>query len=100
VKIIGEELPEGVKLTVILIRTEDRKYGPSPAPLDERGHFIIKDLVRGQYEVRLQYGVTGKPTNEMVTKLFPRLAAVKQLVTVSDGNETQTTLTVDLSQEN
>jgi len=99
VKIIGAELPEGIRLSVNLRRTENHTFGLVPALLDERRHFIIKDLVPGQYEVRLQYGVSGKPTNEMVTKIFPRLAAVKQLVTVSDGIETQTTLTVDLSQE-
>lgn len=104
VKIIGGELPEGVRFTVSVRRTDGATSNMAGAQIDERGQFLVRDLPPGEYEVRMMQSFSGRPTNEVVTKDFPRiakaLAYAKQTVMVTNGNVAQTTFTVDLSQEN
>lgn len=100
VKIVGGTLPEGVMISVSLRRTDGGYYQPL-TQLDARDQFFFKDVLPGEYELRLSANFPGnRPQRELVEKIYPRLAKARQMISVSNGNEVQTTFTVDLSQEN
>lgn len=99
VKFIGGELPAGVRLYAILKRTDSSITQRSMA-VDDRGQFLMKSLAPGEYELRLSSSYpVGQPPPEVISKIFPRIANAKQIVTLVNDVETQTTFTVDLSQE-
>lgn len=120
IKIVGGTLPEGVRLTanlrqinnssvtnqsapvaVILGQPNNSSAINQSAPIDDRGQFIVRDLIPGTYELSLGYSFTfERPvTKEAMAKVFA-ISKVKQTVTATNGAEAQVTLTLDLSQEN
>ncbi len=100
VKIIGGDLPAGIKLYVSLERSDGMGGYRPMTPLDDRGQFFVKSLMPGEYELRLSSSFSGgQPPREVISKIFPRLANAKQIVTLTNGIETQAIITIDLSQE-
>ncbi|MGE0885777.1 MAG: hypothetical protein AB7P14_19685 [Blastocatellales bacterium] len=99
-KIVGGELPEGIKLAIgCKGNTVGTRYFPS-TPLDMRNQFLFTGLPTGEYELYISASFpNGRPPSGVVEKIFPRLARARQYVSVSNGNETQVTFTVDISQE-
>jgi hypothetical protein len=107
VKLVGGELPEGIRLSVRLRRHDPGSSSPIGIPvgpmitLDAQGNFLVKDLVPGEYEAIVSPVYPGvRPSREFVEKFLPRIARTRQRISISNGNESQVTLTVDLSQEN
>lgn len=99
-KIVGGELPEGIRLAIgCKGNTVGTRYFPS-TPLDMRNQFLFTSLPAGEYELYISASFpNGRPPSGVVEKIFPRLARARQYVSVSNGNETQVTFTVDISQE-
>lgn len=61
------------------------------APVDARGHFLIKNLSPGSYEVTIQVRAIGGPSPPHRPVPPP-----KELVTVTNGSESEVTFVVDV----
>jgi len=96
VKVVGGILPENFKLLVRVTRTGALAAGPPLSP-DANGQFLLRDLVPGEYEIRVYSNITGQIPQELARVIFPILANIKQFVTVRNGEQAQTTITIDLS---
>jgi hypothetical protein len=98
VKIIGGNLPEGVGLYVAAKLTGANPTNGMSWPVDARGQFVVKDLTAGEYELRLMLRFYSQPSPEL-SRLYSLFNKTLQTVTVGNGGETQTTITVDLSRK-
>jgi hypothetical protein len=86
------ELPEGTRLFITLQKPgEDANARPlAYTQADARGRFLLEGIAAGEYQIILR-------------AMFPpsfgrgRLDTVKQTVTVSNGVETEATLTLDMT---
>ena len=90
VKIENGPLPEGARMFVTARRRGDTT-GPERrgAQVDSRGSFVIEGMSSGEYELTLQIFSPGAPQR--------RIAPVKQIVTVTNGVESEATFTLDLN---
>jgi len=91
----GAALPDGAFFSV-MARRADSAQALSDARSDSRGNFIIERLPPGQYEVTVEPHFSGPPPPE-----FQRggsTARVRQTAVVANGQQTQITFTLDLSQ--
>lgn len=84
--------PEGT-VFMVMLSTEGSEEGSSKrtVEVDSRGHFFADDVPPGTYELTVfaQLGDRG----------VPGFTPVKQMVTITKGNETQVTLNVDLDRK-
>jgi protocatechuate 3,4-dioxygenase beta subunit len=84
-------LPEGTQMYISARRRGDTA-GPDRrgAQVDSRGRFVLEGMSSGEYELTLQTFTPGAQQPR-------RFAPVKQSVTVTNGVESETTLTLDLN---
>jgi protocatechuate 3,4-dioxygenase beta subunit len=97
VKIEGGPL-EGVNLYVLYRSTSDRPNSFSQADLDARGHFVIKGLIPGEYELvigPMSVWVSG----DRGGRTMNRMPTVKQIVIVGAGADAEVTLVMSLKPE-
>ncbi|MEP7271824.1 MAG: carboxypeptidase-like regulatory domain-containing protein [Acidobacteriota bacterium] len=107
VKVIGGTLPEGVQLSVQVVRESPEptggvahREGPvrtgGAAGVDEKGRFFIKGLLMGEYDLIISWG------SGNYAQLDPNLRIPqppKQRIRVTNGAETEVSLTIDLSRK-
>jgi hypothetical protein len=104
VKVVGGELPADAGLRVTSRRADagaaNAQFGMfvKSSPIDARGWFLIEHLPPGAYELRLSV-FNRTPGDNRMSQLMPLLSRITEQVTVSNGNETPITITVDLSQK-
>jgi hypothetical protein len=96
VKIEGGPL-EGVNLHVICRPTNGNPHSYS-AELDTRGHFVIKNLIPGEYELILG-PMTVTISGEKGSSTMNRMPTVKQNVMVGQGVDAEVTLVLSLRPE-
>jgi hypothetical protein len=91
VRIENGTLPEGSRFYVTARRPTVIEQSLPGAEVDERGRFSMEGLPTGQYQLRVagRFGPNGPP-----------LKPVTQIVNVTNGVETQVTLTVDPNAKN
>jgi protocatechuate 3,4-dioxygenase beta subunit len=91
VRVENGTLPEKARLFVSARRRGGDTTGPANrgAQVDARGRFLIEGLPTGDYDLILQAIIPEAPAR--------RIAPVKQSVTVANGVETETTMTLDLN---
>jgi hypothetical protein len=70
---------------------EGQRDGTGIVVVDARGQFVIKNLATGTYEVTVQFGVGGSAA---ASRPVP---PQKQLVSVTNGSESEVTFVVDLT---
>ena len=88
--IAGGTLPEGIAFVASINQQEGSGKG---ANVDEKGRFIIEDLLPGEYELSIYpFFKRNIPSNQM-----PKLPPLKQRINLTGGVETKVTLTYDLS---
>jgi protocatechuate 3,4-dioxygenase beta subunit len=87
----GGGLPEGAILSISARRGDEAR--PKGVLADARRAFAIEGLPPGEYELQGHLMIQGAVLGE-----FRRRATDKQTVTVANGQTTQVTLTLDLSQ--
>ncbi len=92
-KIVGGVLPDGVSLSVNALKEGSYTISAGGA-VNEKGRFVIKGLLTGEYSLSISWSTKYQPPigQELV---LPR--APKQRVSVTNGVETQVTITYDLS---
>lgn len=93
---IAVALPPGARVNVGARRVGAGVPGGAATQVDARGHFVIENLLAGQYDVTVMVFVP-PPPGAGGTPARPRLA--HQTVSVADGGETNVTITLDLSQQ-
>jgi protocatechuate 3,4-dioxygenase beta subunit len=89
VKIENGPLPEGARMFVTVRRRGDTGQPNRGAQVDSRGRFLIEGVATGEYELTLQTYIRADAPR--------KFAPVKQNVTVTNGVESEATLTVDLN---
>jgi protocatechuate 3,4-dioxygenase beta subunit len=90
VKIENGPLPEGTQMYVSVRRRGETTPQRRGAQVDSRGRFVIEGMPSGEYELTLQTFTMGAQP----PRSFP---TVKQNVSVANGAESETTLTLDLN---
>jgi hypothetical protein len=98
VKFTGGAMPEGVTMYLGSRLVGGAASGGFTSPVDARGQFVLKNLVAGEYELKLFLGFNGPPPPEM-SKLMKLLQKTTHRVTVAGSGETPTEFVVDLSQK-
>jgi hypothetical protein len=94
-KIVGGVLPEGVVLSVYAGQGPPNYIGGS-GEVDEKGRFVIEGLAPGEYSLSISWSIKySLPSGQYLT--LPRLP--EKRVSVSNGAETQVSLTYDLSRK-
>jgi hypothetical protein len=88
VKLVNSNLLQGRRVVVWLKRLGDTGSNFRSYEMDARGHFLIKGVAAGSYE--LNVNVNGPE------RLLP---SVKQLISVSEGTATVVDLTLDLKSD-
>lgn len=81
-------LPPSGRLIIQLTKPADPNVRVQPSVVDSRGHFLIEGLVAGTYELAVS-------AYAPEWRQGPR--TTKQLVTVTDGEATNVTVTIDLT---
>lgn len=99
VKVIGPPLPEEISPYITAKLVGGGNFASDSSAVDARGQFVIRNLVAGEYELRVLSRLNGTPQPELMRKLTALLAKAKQTVSVSAGGEAQVTFTIDLSQQ-
>ena len=94
-KLVGGSIPEGVHLSVQAEREGTPGIGRSSA-VDEKGRFVISDLLTGEYSLFIYWGWSGYVQHDPNWNM-PQ--PPKQRISVINGAETQITLTVDMSRK-
>jgi hypothetical protein len=89
VKVENGVLPANARLFVQLAKAENQSENVGSAQVDSRGHFLVEGLAGGNYELRVFAFVPGASQRPP--------ASARQLVTVTDGAVTETTVTLDLT---
>jgi Carboxypeptidase regulatory-like domain len=94
-KIVGGVLPEGVVLSVYAGQGPPNYVGGS-GEVDEKGRFVIEGLAPGEYSLSISWSIKySLPSGQYLT--LPRLP--EKRVSVTNGAETQVSLTYDLSRK-
>jgi protocatechuate 3,4-dioxygenase beta subunit len=90
VKTEGGSIPEGARMFVMVRRRGEANAPPANrgGQVDSRGRFLIEGLATGEYELTLQAIIPGTPR---------RIAPVKQIVTITNGVESEVTFNLDLN---
>lgn len=96
VRITGGAAPEGLTMSV-RVKFLSGSGSEFAVPVDARGQFVLKNLIAGEYELRL-FAYSPNRASEMV-QLLERINKSTHRVTVGSGGETQTELVVDLSRK-
>jgi hypothetical protein len=99
IRIEGGQLTPNMRLRVVARRLDADGPMTASAAMDARGRFSVEGLLPGEYEVAVSLMIVTPPSPGIPpppSQIPPRTLA-KQNVTVSNGAETQVTLTVDLS---
>jgi hypothetical protein len=92
-RIVGGTLPEGSYLSVRALREGTSQSGGS-SEVDEKGRFVIKGLLTGEYTLNVSLSFKYQlPSGQYPT--IPPLP--RQIISVTNGAETQVTITYDLS---
>ena len=97
VKIEGGPL-EGVNLYVMYRPTNSNPNSFNRAELDARGHFMIKGLTPGEYELMIG-PMSVEISGEGGSRMAERMPTVKQTVTVGAGTDVAVTLVMTLKPE-
>jgi hypothetical protein len=100
VNVIGHALPEGFQMQVIADRVKDSVPGDfsSTVIVDNRGRFLIKGLLPGEWVLTLMLNPLSRPDLNSLNKVVPE--PVIQKVILAKGQEAQVTMTLDLSEKN
>ena len=94
-KIVGGVLPEGVVLSVNAGQGPPNYIGGS-GEVDDKGRFVIEGLAPGEYSLSISWSIKYTlPSGQYLT--LPRLP--EKRVSVTNGAETQVSLTYDLSRK-
>jgi hypothetical protein len=93
-KIVGGTLPEGVNISVYATREPPQNGMGVSFNVDEKGRFLIKGLLTGEYTLGVSWSMKNYPPADQYPKIPP---LPKQRVSVTNGAETQVTITYDLS---
>jgi hypothetical protein len=88
-------LPTGARAMVSTRRVGATGMGGDRAEVDSRGHFVIENLLAGEYELTVVVFVPQQPGGGPPARPRP----VHQTVSVTDGGETNITITYDLNQQ-
>jgi hypothetical protein len=93
-------LPEGVRMTVVARRVAAGGTSPSPtvtgSEVDSRGRFVLEGLIGGEYELMVNaYMMRPQSGAAPVRRFVP----VRQTIVITDGGETNVTITYDLSKQ-
>jgi protocatechuate 3,4-dioxygenase beta subunit len=91
----GGNLPEGTNFFISAQRTDGSSGGAS-ARSDLRGSFVLEKLPPGQYELVAQPSPSSNVP--LPPELHRRFAAIRQSVTVANGQTVTVAFTVDLTQ--
>ena len=100
VQITGGALPNGWRMNV-MARSEKSAAGFDPggyAEVDSKGRFMFEGLLPGEYELMLIARQEFDP-NSPPTPAQSMPATVTQKVVVTKGQESQVTMTLDLSKK-
>jgi hypothetical protein len=97
VKIEGGPL-EGVNLYVMYRPTNGDPHSFYRAELDTRGHFVIKGLTPGEYELMIG-PMSVEISGEKGSRMMDRMPTVKQTVVVGAGVDAAVTLVMTLRPE-
>jgi hypothetical protein len=93
-KIVGGTLPEGVNLSVYATREPPQNEMGASFDVDEKGRFLIKGLLTGEYTLGVSWSMKNYPPADQYPKIPP---FPKQRVNVTNGAESQVTITYNLS---
>jgi len=96
-KIIGEQWPDTVRLSVRAQRTDSGNVVGSGGQLDPRRQFRIESLPPGEYELILRAYFTTTDEPPGYAELTEKLKTIKERVIISGDAEVQATITLDLS---
>ena len=91
VKIEGGELPDNLMMRVHALRPGEKTYPVSPVFVDARRRFALEGLSAGEYDVELILFPADRGDPD------PKIAPVKQRVTVPASGAVDITLTVNLA---
>ncbi len=80
-------LPQKERIFVRVTKPGDQFSNMRPAIVDERGHFLMDGLPAGTYELNVNISVPGQSSR-----------TIKREVTLQDGQTTDLTINVDLSE--
>jgi Carboxypeptidase regulatory-like domain len=97
-KIVGVDLPEGLRFRVSA-RSLDQSFQSIPsANVDARGQFVIENLLPGEYELRLTpiHTMSGERLDQ---NTFTMIFQFKEKVVVSGDNPQPVVITLDLSRK-
>jgi len=94
-KILGGVLPEGVSLSVNANQGPPNYIGGS-GEVDDKGRFVIRGLLTGEYSLNVSWSMKYRLPSGQHPKI-PWLP--EQRVSVTNGAETQASLTYDLSRK-
>ena len=89
VKVEGGTLPAGARMRASI--SNQLRFANGYAEVDENGRFVISGLAAGTYELTLN---TYNPPPRQAVRLLPTM---KQLVNVTDANESSVVFTLTLS---
>jgi hypothetical protein len=91
VKIEGGELPDNLMMRVHALRPGEKTYPVSPVVVDARRRFVLEGLSAGEYDVEILVFPADRGDPD------PKIAPVKQRVTVPASGTVEITLTVNLA---
>lgn len=94
VKIEGEPL-EGVNLSLLYRPKNGKPNSFNHVELDARGHFVITDLMPGEYELMIG-PMSVEVSGERGSRTMNRMPTVKQTVVVGAGADAEVTLVMTL----
>ena len=97
VKIEGGQL-EGVNLYVLYRPTNGDPHRFYHADLDARRHFVIRDLIPGEYELMIG-PMSVEVSGEKGSRMMNRMPTVKQTVVLGAGADVAVTLVMTLKPE-
>jgi hypothetical protein len=97
-KIVGVDLPEGLRFRVSA-RSLDQSFQSMPsADVDARGQFVIENLPPGEYELRL-FPIHTLSGERLDQKTFTLISQFKEKVVVASDNQQPVVITVDLGRK-
>jgi len=103
VRVVGGALPENWRMSVMTSNEKDAGQvsfsGPNGyAEVDDKGRFVIEGLLPGEYKLMLVAQPKINPNSpDLPAENMP--APITQKVVVTKGQETQVTMTLDLSKK-
>jgi protocatechuate 3,4-dioxygenase beta subunit len=94
-KIVGGTLPDGAALSVDAFR-EGPPAVHASGVADEKGRFVIKGLLTGEYRLNISASINIHP---LLSRGLPLPRLPEQRVNVTNGSETQINITYDLGRK-